>query len=312
MSPSDLLVIPFEGWINAFVRGFLVPNFRPIFRAVQVPVNEVLQAFDGFFAWVPMLVVTLVFAFVAWRVVGRTMAIITIVGFVFIDMIQLWPETMTTLAMILTSVLFCTIIGIPAGILVAGSDMAWKVVRPILDIMQTVSKLRVLGADRHAVRRRHGARHHRDDHLRAAADHPHDQSRHSQRPRGPDRSVGGLWRHANADLDRGSVAACHAHDHGRPEPDADAGHVHGGHRRPDRGRWTGADRQHRPWPPQRRTGDGPAALASSSWRSCSTGSRKVWPSPDRAARRRCLARSSRCSAARTSMPRHRTRRSEDI
>ena len=138
MSPSDILVIPFEGWVNTFVRGFLVPNFRPFFRAIQVPVNEVLQAFDAFFAWVPMLVVTLVFAFIAWRVVGRTMAIITIVGFFFIDMIQLWPETMTTLAMILTSVLFCTVIGIPVGILVAGSNWAWKIVRPILDIMQTV------------------------------------------------------------------------------------------------------------------------------------------------------------------------------
>lgn len=138
MTPSNLLVIPFESWVNLFVRGFLVPHFRPFFRAVQVPINQVLQAFDAFFAWMPMLVVTAAFAFVAWRVVGRTMAIVTIVGFCFIDMIELWPETMTTLAMILTSVLFCTVIGIPVGILVARSNWAWRIVRPILDIMQTV------------------------------------------------------------------------------------------------------------------------------------------------------------------------------
>ncbi|OCW57915.1 ABC transporter permease [Hoeflea olei] len=138
MSPSDLLILPFEDWINAFVRGFLVPNFRPLFRALQVPVNEVLQGFDAFFAWVPMLAVTAAFALLAWRVVGRGMAIVTIVGFCFIDMIELWPETMTTLAMIITSVLFCTVIGVPIGILVARSDRAWKLTRPILDIMQTV------------------------------------------------------------------------------------------------------------------------------------------------------------------------------
>ena len=138
ISPSDFLTIPFDDVVNSFVRGFLVPNFRPFFRAMQVPVNEVLQALDGFFAWMPMLIITLVFALVAWRVVNRTMAIATIIGFFFIDMIGLWPETMTTLSMIITSVLFCAVIGIPVGILAASSDTAWKIVRPILDIMQTV------------------------------------------------------------------------------------------------------------------------------------------------------------------------------
>ena len=138
IAPHDLLVIPFDDWVNTFVRGFLVPNFRPFFRALQVPVNEVLNALDAFFAWVPMLVTTLVFALLSWRIVGRGMAILTIVGFVFIDFIELWPETMTTLSMIITSVLFCTIIGVPTGILVARNDIAWKVIRPILDIMQTV------------------------------------------------------------------------------------------------------------------------------------------------------------------------------
>ncbi|TPW33105.1 proline/glycine betaine ABC transporter permease [Martelella alba] len=136
--PSDYLTIPFDDWVNHFVRGFLVPNFRPFFRALQVPVNEVLTAFDAFFNWMPMLVTMLIFALIAWRVVGRSMAIITVLGFLFVDLIQLWPDTMTTLAMIITSVLFCTIIGVPVGILVARSDTGWKIIRPILDIMQTV------------------------------------------------------------------------------------------------------------------------------------------------------------------------------
>lgn len=138
ISPSDFYTLPFEGWVNDFVRGFLVPNFRPLFRALQVPVNGVLQAFDAFFAFVPMLAITLAFAFIAWRIVGRGLAIGVIIGFCFIDLIGLWPETMTTLSMILTSVLFCAIIGVPVGILVAGSDWGWRIIRPILDVMQTV------------------------------------------------------------------------------------------------------------------------------------------------------------------------------
>ncbi|WP_421952632.1 ABC transporter permease [Pelagibacterium sp.] len=137
-SPGDLLIIPFDDWINDFVRGWLVPNFRPAFRAAQVPITMVLNALDDFFNFVPMLLTTGVFALAAWKWAGRGMAIFTLIGFAFIDMIGLWPETMTTLAMIITSVLFCAVIGIPVGILAARSNMTWKIVRPILDIMQTI------------------------------------------------------------------------------------------------------------------------------------------------------------------------------
>lgn len=138
MSPSDFLTIPFDDWVNVLVREWLVPNFRPLFRALQVPITMVLNGLDDFFAFMPMLVTTAVFAALAFKYAGRGMAIFTVVGFVFIDMIGLWPETMTSFSMILTSVLFCAIIGIPLGILAARSDLMWKIVRPVLDIMQTI------------------------------------------------------------------------------------------------------------------------------------------------------------------------------
>lgn len=138
ISPADLATIPFDDWINAFVRGWLVPNFRPFFRAAQVPVTVVLNNLNAFLLFVPMILTTMVFALAAWRWSGRGTAIFTLIGFAFIDMIGLWPETMTTLAMIATSVLFCAIIGLPMGILAARSDMFWKIARPILDIMQTI------------------------------------------------------------------------------------------------------------------------------------------------------------------------------
>jgi glycine betaine/proline transport system permease protein len=138
MSPSDFLVIPFADWVSAFVRGWLVPNFRPFFRALQVPINGVLNGLDAFFAVVPMLATTAVFVLLALKFAGRGMAVFALLGFFFIDMIGLWAETMTTLAMIITAVLFCAVIGIPLGILAARNDVTWKVVRPTLDVMQTI------------------------------------------------------------------------------------------------------------------------------------------------------------------------------
>ncbi|MEC5293443.1 proline/glycine betaine ABC transporter permease [Aurantimonas sp. C2-6-R+9] len=138
ISPADIATIPFDDWINTFVRGWLVPNFRPLFRAAQVPVTLVLNNMNAFLLFVPMIVTTVVFALAAWKWAGRGIAIFTLIGFAFVDMIGLWPEMMTTLAMIVTSVLFCAIIGLPMGILAARSDMFWRITRPILDIMQTI------------------------------------------------------------------------------------------------------------------------------------------------------------------------------
>ncbi len=137
-SPADLLTIPLADWVNSFVRDFLVPNFRPFFRALQWPITQVLNGLSGFLNALPMLVFTLALALIAWRIAGRGVAIFTLLALTFIDMIGLWPETMTTLAMVVTAVLFCTILGIPLGIIAAGSDRFQTILRPILDIMQTI------------------------------------------------------------------------------------------------------------------------------------------------------------------------------
>lgn len=137
-SPSDYLALPFDEWVNILVKQWIVPVFRPLFRAAQVPVTTVLDWLDTFFNFVPMVAFTTVLALVAYRWASRGVALFTVLGLLFIDLIGLWSETMTTLSMILTSVFFCTIFGIPLGILAARSNRAFAVIRPILDVMQTI------------------------------------------------------------------------------------------------------------------------------------------------------------------------------
>tara|TARA_B100001094_G_C17763488_1_gene591542 strand:- start:55 stop:663 length:609 start_codon:yes stop_codon:yes gene_type:complete len=60
------------------------------------------------------------------------------IGLVFIDLVDLWSESMTTLAMIFTAVIFCILIGIPLGILSSRSKTFEAIMRPILDVMQTI------------------------------------------------------------------------------------------------------------------------------------------------------------------------------
>src|SRR5690554_4853737 len=138
VSPSDFMSIPFDDWINTLVRDWLVPNFRPFFRSLQWPVTQVLNGLSAGLNALPMLIFTALLSLVAWRVAGRGVAIFTVAALVFIDLIGLWPETMTTLAMVVTAVFFCVIIGIPFGVIAARSDVFRAILRPLLDIMQTI------------------------------------------------------------------------------------------------------------------------------------------------------------------------------
>lgn len=138
MKPSDLFTIPVDDWVELAVKDWLVPALRPFFRAVQWPVDQVLSWLDAFLNGVPFLVILLAVIAIAWRAAGRGVAIFCLVSLVMIDLMDIWPETMTTLAMVVTAVIFCAAVGIPVGILAARSSLAAAIVRPILDIMQTI------------------------------------------------------------------------------------------------------------------------------------------------------------------------------
>jgi glycine betaine/proline transport system permease protein len=130
--------LPVRDWINSFVRDWLVPNFRPVFRAMQWPVSQVLGGLEGFLQGIPFIIFTAALTFIAWLASGRGVALFTLAALVFIDLIGVWPETMTTLAMVLTAVVFCAVFGVPLGVLAARSDIFAAILRPILDIMQTI------------------------------------------------------------------------------------------------------------------------------------------------------------------------------
>lgn len=138
LRPSTYYELPLEDWVEFVVKDWLVPNFRPAFRAAQWPVDQVLQGFEGLLQAVPFAVMVLLAGVIAYRVTGRATTIFTVLALVLLEVLGLWSETMTTLAMTMTAVFFCTLIGIPVGILAAASDMFDRILRPVLDIMQTI------------------------------------------------------------------------------------------------------------------------------------------------------------------------------
>ena len=136
-NPSHYAYIPVSEWVEKYAKEWLF-NQRPLFKKISIPIDNVLNGLDYFLNMVPLPVVILFFVFAAFKTNGIRFAIFTFISLVFIDLVDIWEETMTTMAMIITAVLFCSVIGIPVGILASRSKIFEKILRPILDVMQTI------------------------------------------------------------------------------------------------------------------------------------------------------------------------------
>jgi len=138
LAPSDYeIYIPIGEWIEGNIKEWLFEQ-RPLFKKISAPIDTVLNSLDSLFNFIPFPIILLIFVFFAYKTNGLKFAIFSFVSLVFIDLVDLWSESMTTLAMIFTAVLFCMLIGIPLGILASRSNTFEIILRPILDIMQTI------------------------------------------------------------------------------------------------------------------------------------------------------------------------------
>lgn len=129
-------VIPLDSWVTAFV-DWLVDYHRDFFQAIKWPVAHTLNGFDAGLNALPPIVVILIIGIAAWRFSGIALGLFSVVTMVLIGLLGLWPDTMTTLAMVLSAVTFCTVVGVPLGISAGRSNTFDAALRPLLDAMQT-------------------------------------------------------------------------------------------------------------------------------------------------------------------------------
>ena len=134
----EILAFPLLGeWINIAVK-WLTINLAPFFDVITIGIREPLVGIEHGLWWLPWWAVIVILAGVAWRFAGRRIAVVALAGMFFIGVMGLWDQTMTTLAIIITSVVVSLLIGIPLGIFAAKSDRFEAMIRPVLDGMQTM------------------------------------------------------------------------------------------------------------------------------------------------------------------------------
>lgn len=112
--------------------GAAFESFADALLAVLVPIEQGLRALPP---WLVLVAVALI-AFAASRKILLALVLAALMW--FIGALGLWDQAMQTIAIVLVSVTFAILIGIPVGILAARSDIARAVINPVLDLMQTI------------------------------------------------------------------------------------------------------------------------------------------------------------------------------
>ena len=117
---------------------WLTENFAGFFNFIKNSGNGLIEGFEWLLMGIPFYLVIVALALVAYFKVSRGSAIFTVLGLLLIYFMGFWTETMETLALILVSTLIALVLGVPLGIWAAKSNRVDKIIRPVLDLMQTM------------------------------------------------------------------------------------------------------------------------------------------------------------------------------
>lgn len=142
--PEWILSFPEEIYINLRkpidnAVEYMVVNWEAFFAAIRSGLNTVLKGIAAVVEIIPWWLL-LILVFVATYRMSRKwgQAILYTVLLFFIGAVGYWDLMNLTLSIIISSVIISMLIGLPIGVLISSSKHANTIIRPILDIMQTM------------------------------------------------------------------------------------------------------------------------------------------------------------------------------
>ena len=129
--------IPVDQWATALV-DFLLEYAQGLFDIISVGLDTLTYGIEELLLLPSVWLLILLITALAWWRTNWKFALFTVCALMLILGMDLWSETVATLALVLASTLVCLVLGIPLGIWAARSHLVERLVRPVLDLMQTM------------------------------------------------------------------------------------------------------------------------------------------------------------------------------
>lgn len=130
--------IPIGNAIEVFI-DFLIEYFSFATIAFTKIMDGVIRFIEGWLLVLPpWLFIIAAGSVVWWLSKKRGIAFFSIIGLLLIWSMGLWTATVSTITLVLIATITAIIVGLPIGIGAALSQTVYRVVWPILDVMQTM------------------------------------------------------------------------------------------------------------------------------------------------------------------------------
>lgn len=129
--------LPLAEWIESLV-DTMERTLGGFFDGLSITIETIVNFFAGLFLLPHPLLFIAIVGIIAYFIGKWQLALFTVIGFLLIDNLGYWTETMNTLGLVITSGLISILFGIPIGIWSAYSKLVHRIISPLLDFMQTM------------------------------------------------------------------------------------------------------------------------------------------------------------------------------
>ncbi|MEP9396618.1 choline ABC transporter permease subunit [Mesorhizobium sp. KR2-14] len=130
--------VPIGRWGKQFF-DFLTTNFEWFFNSIASGLALALEGLVDALLWLPPIALIALIALIAWYLQRSWKLVLGVaIGLLFIVNQGLWKETIETLVLVVAAAAASMAIGVPIGIWAAHSERGYRVLQPVLDLMQTM------------------------------------------------------------------------------------------------------------------------------------------------------------------------------
>lgn len=130
--------LPLGRWCNLFI-DFLNENVGWLFDSFAINTEKIILGFVFLLNFPHPYIFIFIIAVCFYLMHRNVKMTLLAIGCLFMIYNQgYWEEAMETLALVLVSTISCILIGAPIGILSAKKELLYNIIRPILDMMQTI------------------------------------------------------------------------------------------------------------------------------------------------------------------------------
>jgi glycine betaine/proline transport system substrate-binding protein len=130
--------IPLGAWLNDAVE-FAMHHAQGFFDTVSGALGSTITALTALLMRIPALLLIGVFTAAAYCLHRSPALAVFVAGsLLLIDNLGYWEATIQTFSLVLFSTLVCVLLGVPIGIAAAHRPWIFKVLHPVLDLMQTI------------------------------------------------------------------------------------------------------------------------------------------------------------------------------